>query len=77
MAFCLSHRKSNQEAPQQLKPLDDHLKQQRLRLHLPQLELAKQLGVQTATIYHWEHGMCDRAEDILTGFDDFGQSLLV
>jgi DNA-binding XRE family transcriptional regulator len=62
-----SHWKSNQKAPQQLKPLGDHLKQQRLRLHLLQAELAKQLGVQAAAIYRWEHGMCDPSRRFLLG----------
>jgi DNA-binding XRE family transcriptional regulator len=53
------HWKSNQKVPCHLKTLGDHIKQQRLRLHLPQAELAKQLGVQAVTIYHWEHGVCD------------------
>ena len=51
--------KSNQKAPQHLKSIGDHIRRQRLRLRLPQAELAKQLGVQAATIYRWEHGICE------------------
>jgi RHS repeat-associated protein len=66
-----SNWKLNQKVPEELKTLGDHTKQQRLRLHLPQAQLAKQLGVQVASIYHWEHGTCGPSRRFLPGLINF------
>jgi DNA-binding XRE family transcriptional regulator len=46
------------KAPQDPKTIGGHVNRQRLQFHLTQAALAKRLEVKTATIYHWERGLC-------------------
>jgi DNA-binding XRE family transcriptional regulator len=51
------HWQSKQQAPQHPKTLGERIKCQRLELRLCQETLANQIGVNTHTIYCWEHGI--------------------
>lgn len=42
--------------PKELKHLGDHIRKRRLDLQLSQHEVARQLGVATRTVKHWELG---------------------
>jgi DNA-binding transcriptional regulator YiaG len=71
-----AHWKSNQTITTNPTTLGEQIKNLRLQLHLCQAALAEMLGVKTATIYHWERGLCRPSKRFLSRIRCFtGQEL--
>jgi DNA-binding XRE family transcriptional regulator len=47
--------KCTQVVPRKPRTIGDHIKRRRLELHLFQSDVAKQLGVDIASVQNWEH----------------------